>query len=87
VSLYAANGRLYHSPVSGYVFISYSRRDRPYVELLDTHLAGAGVAVWFDERIEYGQAWTAEISDKLDNCAAVLVVAPVSSSGGMGAAV
>ncbi|MBX6722762.1 MAG: toll/interleukin-1 receptor domain-containing protein, partial [Dactylosporangium sp.] len=60
--------------MSGYVFISYSRRDRPYVELLDTHLAGAGVAVWFDERIEYGQAWTAEISDKLDNCAAVLVI-------------
>ena len=41
--------------VAGFVFVSYSRRDPPYVKRLVDRLQQAGVPVWRDtEGIEYG---------------------------------
>lgn len=40
--------------VSSQVFISYSREDRSYVEMLTDHLRAEGFDVWVDDRIPTG---------------------------------
>ncbi|HEX8344626.1 MAG TPA: toll/interleukin-1 receptor domain-containing protein [Actinoplanes sp.] len=61
--------------MSGFVFVSYSRRDSDYVTRLVDHVRAAGVPVWFDtEQIHYGERWEHVIRDRVDACAAVIVV-------------
>jgi tetratricopeptide (TPR) repeat protein len=61
--------------VSGYVFVSYSRRDSDYVTRLVDHVQAGGVEVWFDtEQIHYGDRWEHVIRDRVDGCAAMIVV-------------
>ena len=51
----------------GYIFISYSHRDKetvyPFVAALQNNYN-----VWFDEGIHYGHEWEKEIADKLRGC-------------------
>jgi molecular chaperone DnaK (HSP70) len=59
--------------VAGYVFLSYSRKDRAYVDRLASFLGTAGVEVWFDPDIRYGADFERIIRAKIDGCAAVVL--------------
>jgi hypothetical protein len=41
--------------VSGSVFISYSRKDRAYVDKLAAHLSAARIRVWYDWGLAAGE--------------------------------
>jgi hypothetical protein len=57
------------------VFISYSRKHRKYVRRLADHLVqGAGVEVWFDYELVTGERWDNVVRQKIDECAALIVV-------------
>jgi hypothetical protein len=60
--------------VTGYVFISYSRTDRAYVDELAAHLRSRGVQVWYDFAVESGDSFGERIQHAIDGCAAFLVV-------------
>jgi DivIVA domain-containing protein len=60
--------------VSGHIFISYSRRDRAYVEKLAAHLRGAGTPVWYDFQIVTGDRFAHVIQQNIELCAAFVVV-------------
>ncbi len=61
----------------GHVFLSYSREDRGYVDALVEHFRDGGVEVWADHEIDYGTRWLTVIRDRIDECAAfVLVMTP-----------
>jgi hypothetical protein len=60
--------------VSGYVFISYSSADRAYVQRLADDLMGNGLVVWFDPQIGPGEHFAGVIQQKIDDCAAFVVV-------------
>jgi hypothetical protein len=63
-----------------YVFISYSREDRIFVERLITALRRAGVRTWTDlENILPGQEWAQEIEKGLLQSSALIYVASRSS--------
>jgi glycine cleavage system H lipoate-binding protein len=57
-----------------YVFISYSRQDRAYVEMLATALSKRGLSAWYDVGIEGGDSWWRKIAQKIEGCAAFVVV-------------
>ena len=60
---------------TGHVFISYSHAsDQRYVEKLAAHLVKAGITTWFDKEIISGDRWLTTIVEKLDSCAALIVV-------------
>jgi tetratricopeptide (TPR) repeat protein len=60
----------------GYVFISYSHEppDAAYVARLADALIGAGVAVWYDRELGSGDRWKQVLRDRVDGCAALVVV-------------
>jgi tetratricopeptide (TPR) repeat protein len=60
--------------VAGYVFISYSRADRAYVERLASRLAQASISVWYDVDVETGEPFSQKIQQAIDDCAAFVVV-------------
>ncbi len=64
------------------VFISYSRRDKAFVERLNQGLAGRGKDAWVDwEDIPASAEWMREIQDGIDACDAFLyVLTPESAS-------
>ncbi|MFL5822332.1 MAG: toll/interleukin-1 receptor domain-containing protein [Solirubrobacteraceae bacterium] len=64
------------------VFISYSRRDKQFVERLNEALAGAGKDAWVDwEDIPASAEWLREIQDGIDASDAFLfVLSPDSAS-------
>jgi hypothetical protein len=57
-----------------FVFLSYARVDQAYVKQLSQHLGAAGVAFWFDERLDFSQPWLAAIEGRIERCAALVVV-------------
>ena len=57
-----------------HIFISYSHKDRRYVEKLEGKLIEEGFNVWIDHRIDYGSQWTETIERAIDNCDAYIVV-------------
>lgn len=59
---------------SPYVFVSYARIDRGYVQQLCEHLVSAGVKVWFDREIKHGSRFTTVIRDAIDQAVAFVVV-------------
>jgi hypothetical protein len=64
---------------SGHVFICYSHQaDQEYVKQLATFLARQGIAAWFDQEIITGYRWDQVIREKIDTCAAVVVVMTTS---------
>jgi hypothetical protein len=57
------------------VFISYSRKDLPFVEHLAADLKEAGLDVWYDvSRLGGGSRWRVEIEKALRNSQYVIVV-------------
>lgn len=48
------------------IFISYSRVDRAFAQLLERYLRG--YKIWYDDRIFAGKRWWEEILDQLDLC-------------------
>ena len=58
----------------GHIFISYSHKDKKYVEELEKKLISEGFDVWIDHRIDYGSRWSKEIQKALDTCDAFVVV-------------
>ncbi|MCP4139325.1 MAG: toll/interleukin-1 receptor domain-containing protein [Chloroflexi bacterium] len=58
----------------GHVFISYSHKDKKYVEKLEKKLISEGFEVWIDHHIDYGSQWSKEIQRALDTCDAFVVV-------------
>ena len=61
---------------SPYVFISYSRQDRPFVDRLARELQLAGVNIWLDtQNISAGENWQQEIEKGLFQADVLLYVA------------
>ena len=57
-----------------YVFISYSRQDTDYVQSLAMALSKRGLNAWYDVGIEGGDSWWRKIAQKIEGCAAFVVV-------------
>jgi hypothetical protein len=68
-------------PAHGYVFLSYSGFDRPYVDQLARHLGSSGVAVWYDVKNAGEDRFDPMIADHIDSSRAVLVVMSPASRG------
>lgn len=60
--------------VSGYVFISYAREDREYVEKLAAFFKSEGIDVWYDALIVPGRRFDQEIKQRIQQCAAFVLV-------------
>jgi WD40 repeat protein len=60
--------------VSRYAFISYSRVDRAYADNLALNLHKSGIVVWYDYELANGDRWEQVIKDRIDGCAALIVV-------------
>lgn len=60
--------------MAGHVFVSYSRQDQAYARELADHLKRAGLAVWIDDDVDYGDRWESVIRQRLDSCAALVVI-------------
>lgn len=57
-----------------HIFISYSHADSAYAHKLAEKLKQEGFSVWIDNRISYGAVWPREIQERLDACAAFIVI-------------
>ncbi len=56
------------------LFISYSRKDASIIDRLELSLQQAGYNVWVDRSsLRAGQAWSAQVGQAIDQCAAVIV--------------
>jgi hypothetical protein len=65
--------------MASHVFISYSRTDRDYAQLLAGFLQGAGVPVWFDYEIQTGDRFGQKIQAAIDECHVFLpLITPAS---------
>ncbi len=58
----------------GYIFISYSHKDKDYVHRLQDALQNEGFEVWIDDRIDYGDEWPKVVARNLDASDGVIVV-------------
>jgi len=56
-----------------YIFISYSHEDRDLVNNEVNFLKRIGYHVWFDDRIEAGSEWVAQIEDAISNAKQFIV--------------
>ena len=57
-----------------HVFISYSKRNKPYARQLAAYLITSGFDVWIDDRIDYGSLWVDVIQKAIEDCAAFVVI-------------
>ena len=58
----------------GYIFISYSHKDKKYVHKFQETLQKEGFDIWIDDRIDYADEWLKVIEKHLDNCDAFIIV-------------
>ena len=65
--------------MAGEIFISYSSADRTYVLQLAEHLTAVGLPVWYDAEIDRGSRWADVIEERINGCAAFVVVMSPSS--------
>jgi WD40 repeat protein len=62
-------------PGGEHIFLSYSHHnDADYATRLAAHIAAAGLPVWLDRKVVSGDRWHEAIRDKVDSCAATVVV-------------
>src|SRR5262249_44498056 len=62
-------------PGGAHIFLSYSHRsDADYATRLAAHIAAAGLPVWLDRKVVSGDRWHEVTRDKVDSCAATVVV-------------
>ncbi len=67
--------------VAQHVFISYSHSaDKAYADRLAAFLAGAGFDVWYDAAIVAGGHWADVIQERIESCAAFVVVMTTQAS-------
>ncbi len=66
--------------MSGYVFISYAREDRDYVRRLSAFLDEHGIEAWYDDKLEAGTRYDTAILQRIEQCAAFIVVMTLASS-------
>jgi CheY-like chemotaxis protein len=59
---------------SGHVFISYSHKDSDYTHKLAEEMERYNIPVWIDDRIDYGTRWPHVIQEKIDTCAAFVLI-------------
>lgn len=57
-----------------HVFISYSRSDTKYAQNITQHLRAAGLEIWIDSNIEYGERWFKSIVKAVEESSCVLVI-------------
>lgn len=57
-----------------HIFISYSHKNREYVEQFAKELASEKIAFWLDKQIDYGSRWPHVIQEHLDTCSALVLV-------------
>ncbi len=57
------------------VFISYSRKDKHFLERLQVHLRAQHIDLWDDTRIQVGQQWQKEIEAALKRCKVAIILA------------
>lgn len=68
--------------VSTYVFMSYARRDRDFVDRLSADLQSAGIRTWRDiDQIQPGEQWQHAIEDALKEAVALLYVSSQNTEG------
>jgi formylglycine-generating enzyme required for sulfatase activity len=58
----------------GHIFVSYSRKDEKYVKRLIETLESEGFDVWYDREMLTGEEWIEAINQKIDECAAFVIV-------------
>jgi DNA-binding response OmpR family regulator len=58
----------------GHVFISYSHKDSDYTHKLAEEIERHNIPVWIDDRIDYGTRWPHVIQEKIDTCAAFVLI-------------
>ena len=57
------------------VFVSYSRTDYYFAELLARHLSRRGVPVWLDVKdLTPGRSWDRDLEDALDRASSMVLV-------------
>lgn len=59
---------------SRFVFLSYKREDRPWVQRFRESLRENGIAVWWDDDIPYDANWDDEIDTHLEEAEIILTV-------------
>src|SRR5215470_14659497 len=64
-----------------HIFISYSRVDREYAERLVAHLTAAGLPVWVDHNLDYGDRWGTVIRERIDSCAVFMPIMTPDADG------
>jgi TIR domain len=62
-----------------FVFVSYSRSDRAYVDRLVEYLQEQSIMVWYDYEIATGDRFDRVITRQIDDCAAMVVVMSAAS--------
>lgn len=60
--------------MTGHAFLSYSREQQPYARELAAYLRARGVGVWLDDELVSGDRWEQVIKERIDGCAAFVVV-------------
>ncbi len=55
-----------------YIFVSYSHKDRKFIEKVIAALQKNGYRVWFDEGIEVGTEWPQSIATRIKDCSIFL---------------
>jgi hypothetical protein len=60
--------------VGDHIFVSYTRADGGYADELAAHLRARGVEVWTDAAVAFGAEWLEAVKEKIDSCAAFVVV-------------
>jgi len=57
-----------------HIFISYSRQDQTYAQVIQNALAERNLPYWMDDRIDPGDGWWDEIDRAIAGCACMLVI-------------
>ena len=56
-----------------YYFVSYNNEDADRVGLITRRIAAAGVNLWYDHGIEYGDNWETVITERIQNAQAIVL--------------